>query len=110
MPPGSGRTLCGDRARCGVEMNGDRAHPISGIPDSPSGATPCVFGSMADASQRNTLEGAALESESVALRRSAPHDARTTGGKWQMRNGPGLPRFPRRLPRLLTSLRTHTPR
>lgn len=23
MPPGSGRTLCGDRARCGVEMNGD---------------------------------------------------------------------------------------
>lgn len=80
MPPGSGRTLCGDRARCGVEMNGDRAHPISGIPDSPSGATPCVFGSMADASQRNTLEGAALESESVALRRSAPHDARTTVG------------------------------
>lgn len=84
---------------------------------------------MADASQRNTLEGAALESESVALVRSAPHDARTTGnlynsernerfkikfeimnppaarrparaparasrGKWQMRNGPGLP--PRR--------------
>ena len=23
MPPGSGRTLCGDRARCGVETNGD---------------------------------------------------------------------------------------
>ena len=23
MPPGSGRTLCGDRARCGVEMNRD---------------------------------------------------------------------------------------
>jgi hypothetical protein len=23
MPQGSGRTLCGDRARCGVEMNRD---------------------------------------------------------------------------------------
>lgn len=23
MPPGSGLTLCGDRARCGVEMNVD---------------------------------------------------------------------------------------
>lgn len=61
MPPGSGRTLCGDRARCGVETNGDTHIRSTGYPRSHSGATPCVFGSMADASQRNTLEGAALE-------------------------------------------------
>lgn len=32
MPPGSGRTLCGDRARCGVEMNGDTHIRSPGYP------------------------------------------------------------------------------
>ena len=45
MPQGSGRTLCGDRARCGVEMNRDthiRSETREIDERSGSGATPRV--------------------------------------------------------------------